>query len=280
MASMLNTNLHQPSLSVGTKLCPGLKAQSSTGLYGTISPNCSEDFFRRSRCRIRSSKQPAAIEMRMGKPRVFVKAPGENYMQFVDVYTALQLRRIIFVPRKINRYISSVLLGTMLYLDSVDDTKRLYFYFNGRGGDLNPSLSLYDGMKALSSPIGTHCLGTSYNMSTFMIAAGDKGYRSGMPNCRMMLEPPAGAARGQADAMVAERDELVKIKNYLYTEFSKNTGQPIEKIEEDMKRGGLCLKSQQAMDYGIIDKIVRPPSMVDVVDSTNDSPWSSPPGYR
>ncbi|CAN1747993.1 ATP-dependent Clp protease proteolytic subunit-related protein 2, chloroplastic [Linum perenne] len=252
MASMLNTNLHQPSLSLGTtKLCSGSKPQSSS---------------------------PALQLMCSPLSNSILSSKAARY----DVYTALQKRRIIFIPRGIDEKYSNILLGTMLYLDSIDDTSRLYFYFNGPGGELTPSLSIYDGIKALSSPIGTHNIGYTFNMATFMLAAGDKGYRSALPYCRMALESPAGAARGQAVAMKVEGDELVRIKNYLYKEFSKNTGQPVEKIEKDMKNGGLLLTSEQAMDYGIIDKIIRPSSIVGDIDdnSNNSSPWSSPPGYH
>ncbi|KAK8614521.1 hypothetical protein V6N13_068321 [Hibiscus sabdariffa] len=116
----------------------------------------------------------------------------------------------------------------MLYLDSIDDNKRLYFYINGPGGDLTPSLAIYDTMQSLKSPVGTHCVGYAYNLAGFLLAAGEKGNRFAMPLSRIALQSPAGAARGQADDIQNEANELLRIRDYLFNELAKNTGQSVE----------------------------------------------------
>ncbi|KAI3798413.1 hypothetical protein L1987_33688 [Smallanthus sonchifolius] len=69
---------------------------------------------------------------------------------------------------------SNQILATMLYLGSVDNSKRMYMYIHGRDGDLTPSMTIYDTMQSLQSLIGTHCVGDAYNLAGFLLAAGEK----------------------------------------------------------------------------------------------------------
>uniref|UniRef100_A0A0A8YC42 ATP-dependent Clp protease proteolytic subunit n=1 Tax=Arundo donax TaxID=35708 RepID=A0A0A8YC42_ARUDO len=118
-------------------------------------------------------------------------------------------------------------------------------------------MALYDTMLSLKSPIGTHCLGFAFNLAGFILAAGEKGSRTGMPLCRISLQSPAGAARGQADDIENEANELIRIKNYLYGKLAEHTGHPVEKIHEDLARVKR-FDAEGALEYGIIDRIVRP----------------------
>ncbi|KAJ6308242.1 hypothetical protein OIU76_017926 [Salix suchowensis] len=158
----------------------------------------------------------------------------------------------------------------MLYLDTIDDSKRMYLYINGPGGDLTPSLSIYDTMQSLKSPVGTHCVGFAYNLAGFLLTAGEKGNRSAMPLSRIALQSPAGAARGQADDIRNEANELLRIRDYLYNELSKKTGQPFEKISKDLSRMKR-FEAQDALEYGLIDRIIRPPRIDDDVGPSDAS---------
>jgi ATP-dependent Clp protease protease subunit len=165
--------------------------------------------------------------------------------------------RIIFIGDSIDEEFSNQVLASMLYLDSVDNTKKILLYINGPGGDLTPCMALYDTMLSLKSPIGTHCLGFAFNLAGFILAAGEKGSRTGMPLCRISLQSPAGAARGQADDIENEANELIRIKNYLYSKLSEHTGHPVDKIHEDLSRVKR-FDAEGALEYGIIDRIIRP----------------------
>ncbi|XP_048231123.1 ATP-dependent Clp protease proteolytic subunit-related protein 2, chloroplastic isoform X2 [Ricinus communis] len=125
---------------------------------------------------------------------------------------------------------------------------------------LTPTLAIYDTMQSLKSPVGTHCVGFAYNLAGFILAAGEKGNRSAMPLSRIALQSPAGAARGQADDIRNEANELLRIKDYLYNELAKKTGQPAEKINKDLSRMKR-FNAQEALDYGLIDRIIRPPAV-------------------
>ncbi|CAH9132096.1 unnamed protein product [Cuscuta epithymum] len=200
--------------------------------------------------------------MPVGTPQVLYRNPVEGSWQWVDLWNALYRERIIFIGQEIDEEFSNQLLATMLYLESVDDSKKLYLYINGPGGDLTPCMAIYDTMQTLRNPVCTHCVGLAYHLAGFLLAAGDKGKRSAMPLSRIALSSPAGAARGQADDIRNEANELLRIRDYLFEELAAKTGHPVEKIRKDLSR----LKrfdASQALEYGLIDHIVRPSSLED-----------------
>lgn len=253
----------QPRLSdsCATKLYSGLKLQTSG--FGAGKPNLTAEFYgkvnKSLQPRIRNHKPTRARVgmMPIGTPEVPYRTPGEGTWQWVDLWNALYRERVIFIGQNIDEEFSNQILATMLYLDSVEN-KRLYMYINGPGGDLTPSMAIYDTMQSLKSPVCTHCVGYAYNLAAFLLAAGEKGNRYAMPLSRIALQSPAGAARGQADDIQNEANELLRIRDYLFNELAQKTGQPVEKINQDLRRMKR-FNAQEALEYGLIDRIVRPP---------------------
>ncbi|XP_011081101.1 ATP-dependent Clp protease proteolytic subunit-related protein 2, chloroplastic [Sesamum indicum] len=250
------------SLSCGSKVFVGLRAQSPN-CYGVGKQNVNVEFhnkvYKSIQSRSSNSKptRGRVSMMPIGTPRVPYRNAAEGTWQWVDLWNALYRERVIFIGENIDEEYSNQILATMLYLDSIDDSKKLYLYINGPGGDLTPCMAIYDTMQSLKSPVGTHCVGYAYNLAGFLLAAGEKGYRFAMPLARIALQSPAGAARGQADDIRNEADELLRVRDYLFKELAKKTGQPVEKIHKDLSR----LKrftSQEALEYGLIDRIARP----------------------
>ncbi|CAN6179527.1 unnamed protein product [Urochloa humidicola] len=251
------------SLSVGTRVFNGLRAQTKLGSSESSCPNVSSGFYTSVNRRISlglSNKKATRARisvMSIGTPRVPYRTPGEGTWQWLDIWNALYRERIIFIGDNIDEEFSNQVLASMLYLDSIDNTKKILLYINGPGGDLTPCMALYDTMLSLKSPIGTHCLGFAFNLAGFILAAGEKGSRTGMPLCRISLQSPAGAARGQADDIENEANELIRIKNYLYGKLAEHTGHSVEKIHEDLSRVKR-FDAEGALEYGIIDRIIRP----------------------
>eukprot|EP00262_Sarcandra_glabra_P019401 TRINITY_DN72_c0_g2_i1.p1 TRINITY_DN72_c0_g2~~TRINITY_DN72_c0_g2_i1.p1 ORF type:complete len:291 (+),score=47.08 TRINITY_DN72_c0_g2_i1:103-975(+) len=253
----------QPTLSCMSKVFVGLKPQSKVSL-GNGKPNLNVEFHDRvhqsltSRLSNKKAVRARIGMMPIGTPRVPYRTPGEGTWQWVDLWNALYRERVIFVGQHIDEEFSNQILATMLYLDSMDSSKKLYLYINGPGGDLTPSMAIYDTMQSLKSPVGTQCVGYAYNLAGFLLAAGEKGSRVGMPLSRIALQSPAGAARGQADDIRNEANELLRIRDYLFQELAKKTGQPIDKINKDLSRMKR-FNAQEALEYGLIDRIIRPP---------------------
>lgn len=252
----------KPSLSFANKDFVGLKPQSS-GAFGAGLPNVSAGFHSRVhqslslRLPNKRASRARVFMMPIGTPRVPYRTPGEGTWQWVDLWNALYRERVIFIGQHIDEEFSNQVLATMLYLDSIESSKKIYLYINGPGGDLTPSMAIYDTMQSLRSSVATQCVGYAYNLAGFLLAAGEKGSRVGMPLCRIALQSPAGAARGQADDIRNEANELLRIKDYLFGELAKKTGQPIEKINKDLSRMKR-FNAQEALEYGLIDRILRP----------------------
>ncbi|PON57425.1 ATP-dependent Clp protease proteolytic subunit [Parasponia andersonii] len=258
----IQVRLSHPPRSFGTKLYSGLKLQSSS-TFGAGKPNLTAEFYGKVHKSLQpriNNQKPTRAQVGMmpiGTPRVPYRTPGEGTWQWVDLWNALYRERVIFVGQNIDEEFSNQILATMLYLDSVDN-KKLYMYINGPGGDLTPSMAIYDTMQSLKSPVCTHCVGYAYNLAAFLLTAGEKGNRYAMPLSRIALQSPAGAARGQADDIQNEAKELLRIRDYLFNELAQKTGQPVEKINKDLSRMKR-FNAQEALEYGLIDRIVRPP---------------------
>ncbi|KAF2559403.1 hypothetical protein F2Q68_00013292 [Brassica cretica] len=250
---------------VGTH-CVGLAYNLAGFLLAAGEKNLNKEFYGRIHKSLQSGTGKASRSrvkmMPIGTPRVPYRNREEGTWQWVDIWNALYRERVIFIGQNIDEEFSNQILATMLYLDTLDDSRRIYMYLNGPGGDLTPSLAIYDTMKSLKSPVGTHCVGLAYNLAGFLLAAGEKGQRFAMPLSRIALTSPAGAARGQADDIQNEAKELSRIRDYLFNELAKNTGQPVETIFKDLSRVKR-FNAEEAVEYGLIDKIVRPPRIKD-----------------
>ncbi|KAM1034483.1 hypothetical protein PS1_038168 [Malus domestica] len=255
--------LSLPPPSCATKHYSGLKLQS-LGTFGAKNPNLTVELYGKvnkslqPRTQNHRSSRARVGMMPIGTPKVPYRTPGEGTWQWVDLWNALYRERVIFIGQNIDEEFSNQILATMLYLDTIDSSKRLYMYINGPGGDLTPSMAIYDTMQSLKSPVGTHCVGYAYNLAAFLLTAGEKGNRFAMPLSRIALQSPAGAARGQADDIQNEANELLRIRDYLFNELAMKTGQPVEKINKDLSRMKR-FNAQEALEYGLIDRVVRPP---------------------
>ncbi|KAJ9147791.1 hypothetical protein P3X46_029912 [Hevea brasiliensis] len=188
--------------------------------------------------------------MPISTPRVPYRTPGEGTGQWVDLCNALH---VIFNGQNIDEEFSNQILATMLYLILLMIPRGSIYTLM-----LTRTLAIYDSTQSLKSPVGTHCVGFSYNLAGFLLAAGEQGNRSAMPLSRIAPQSPAGAARGQADDIRNETNELLRIKDYLYNELAKKTGQSSEKINKDLSRMKR-FNAQKALEYGLIDRIIRPP---------------------
>ncbi|KAL2614247.1 hypothetical protein R1flu_025939 [Riccia fluitans] len=174
--------------------------------------------------------------MPIGTPKVPYRTPQEGGWQWVDIWNVLYRERIIFIGQYIDEEFGNQVLATMLYLDSIDNTKPLYLYLNSPGGDMTPCMSIYDTIQSIKSEVGTLALGYAYNNAGLLLSAGAKGLRVAMPMTRIALQSPSGAARGTAADIQNEAKELSRVRNYIFSEVSKKTGQPLEKVTKDLSR--------------------------------------------
>ncbi len=173
----------------------------------------------------------------------------------MDVFSRLMMDRIIFLGTEVNDYTANVIQAQLLYLDSSDPGKDVSIYINSPGGSVYAGLGIYDTMQYISSDVATICTGMAASMAAVLLVAGEKGKRFALKHSRVMIHQPMGGAQGQASDIEITAREIQKLKKDLYTIIADHSGQPFDKVERDSDRD-YWMTSQEALDYGMIDKVL------------------------
>jgi len=188
-----------------------------------------------------------------------VEQDGRGERAF-DIYSRLLKDRIIFLGTAIDDNVANVVVAQMLYLESEDPDKEIFFYLNSPGGHVSSGMAIYDTMQYIKSPISTVCMGQSASMAAILLAAGEKGKRYSLPHSRILIHQPLGGFQGQATDIDIQAKEILRLKEELNQILADLTGQSLSKIMNDTERD-YFMTSQQAKEYGLIDDIIiRKPS--------------------
>lgn len=172
-----------------------------------------------------------------------------------DIYSRLLKDRIIFLGTAIDDEVSNLVIAQMLYLESEDPDKEIFFYLNTPGGHVSSGLAIYDTMRYIKPPVSTVCMGQAASMGALLLAAGQKGKRYALPHSRILIHQPLGGFQGQATDIDIQAREILRLKEELNHILSELTGQPMEKITTDTERD-YYMTGDQAKTYGIIDEII------------------------
>ena len=173
-----------------------------------------------------------------------------------DIYSRLLKERIIFLGTPIDDYVSSLLIAQLLFLEAEDPKQDIYMYINSPGGVITSGFGILDTMMYIKSDIVTICMGQAASMAAVLLSSGAKGKRSALENSRVMIHQPMGGVQGQASDIEIHTKEILYLRDKLNGILSKNTGQTKKKIETDTNRDNF-LSSEMALEYGLIDEIVR-----------------------
>jgi len=92
-------------------------------------------------------------------------------------------------------------------------------------------------------------------MAALLLGAGEAGMRYALPNSRILIHQPLGGAQGQATDIGIQAREILRLRETLNGILAGHTGQSIERIEKDTERD-YYMTSKEALEYGIIDKIM------------------------
>ena len=198
--------------------------------------------------------------MPIGTPSVPYRLPGSQMERWVDIYTRLGVERILFLGSEVNDGIANSLVAQMLYLDSEDSSKPIYLYINSPGGSVTAGLAIFDTIQYVKSEVVTISVGLAASMGAFLLAAGTKGKRVALPHSRIMIHQPlGGTSRRQASDIEIEAREILRMKDMLNHSLADMSGQTFEKIEKDTDRD-YFLTAQEAMEYGLIDRVISHPN--------------------
>lgn len=173
-----------------------------------------------------------------------------------DIYSRLLKDRIVFLGDPIDDHVSSIIIAQLLFLEAEDPEKDIFLYINSPGGVVTSGLAIYDTMQYIKPDVATLCVGQAASMGAFLLAAGAKDKRSALPNSRIMIHQPLGGFQGQASDIEIHAKEILTIKEKLNSILAHHTGKNIKEIEKDSDRDNF-MNSENALEYGIIDKILE-----------------------
>ncbi len=175
-----------------------------------------------------------------------------------DIYSLLLKERIIFVGTPIDDQIANLVVAQLLYLSREDADRDISMYINSPGGQIYAGLAIYDTMKMIPNKISTVAVGVTASFGTVLLAAGNKGSRYALPHATIHMHQPLGGAQGQASDIEIQAKEILRLKSRLNEILAESTDQALEVIEKDTERD-FYLNAKQAVDYGLVDKILDPP---------------------
>ncbi len=172
-----------------------------------------------------------------------------------DIYSRLLKDRIILLGYPIDDHVASLICAQLLFLESEDPDKEIYMYINSPGGSVTAGMAIYDTMRYVSCPVSTLCIGQAASMGALLLSSGSKGMRFSLPNSRILIHQPLGGFQGQATDIDIHAREILRMRADLNRILADNTGKSLEQIERDTDRD-YFMNAQEALDYGIIDKIM------------------------
>jgi len=172
-----------------------------------------------------------------------------------DIFSRLLKDRIVFLGAAVTDEVANLVAAQLLFLESEDPEKDIYFYINSPGGSVTAGLAIYDTMQYIRPDVSTLCLGQAASMAAWLLAAGAKGKRYALPHARIMLHQPLGGVQGQASDIDIQAREILRLREQLNNILTKHTGQSLKRVERDTDRD-LFLTSQQAQEYGVVDEVI------------------------
>ena len=186
-------------------------------------------------------------------PTVIEQSPrGERAY---DIYSRLLKDRIIMIGDAIDNNTANSVVSQLLFLDAQDSTKDIYLYINSPGGSVTAGLAIYDTMNFIKADVQTIVLGLSASMGAILSSSGAKGKRFALPNAELMIHQPLGGAQGQATEIEIAAKNILRTRERLNKILADKTGQPLERVQKDTDRDNF-MSSEQAKEYGLIDKVI------------------------
>ncbi len=187
-----------------------------------------------------------------------IEPTGSNFGVAIDVFSRLMKERIIFLSSEIDNYTGSIVTSQMLYLNSQSDSEKISLYINSPGGSVADGLSIYDTMMYLDAPLVTCVTGTAASMASVLLSAGDQGMRVAQPHARVMIHQASTGAYGRLEDIKVTFEQIQSLNDELFNILAKHCHQTKEKIYEISDKADYWLTSEQAKEFGIIDKILEP----------------------
>ena len=172
-----------------------------------------------------------------------------------DIYSRLLKERVVFLVGPVNEVTANLIVAQLLFLESENPDKDIFFYINSPGGSVSAGMAIYDTMQFIKPDVSTLCIGQAASMGSLLLAAGDQDKRFTLPNSHIMIHQPMGGFQGQASDVEIQAREILYLRGRLNEILAKHTGQSVETIAKDTDRDNF-LSSEDAVKYGLVDKVL------------------------
>ena len=172
-----------------------------------------------------------------------------------DIYSRLLKERVVFLVGPVTETTANLIVAQLLFLESENPDKDIFFYINSPGGSVSAGLAIYDTMQFIKPDVSTLCIGQAASMGAFLLAAGAKGKRFVLPNSRVMIHQPMGGFQGQASDIEIHAREILYLREKLNSIMATHTGQDIKTIEKDTDRDNF-MSAEESVQYGLVDKVL------------------------
>ena len=190
----------------------------------------------------------------LGMVPIVIETSGRGERAY-DIYSRLLRERLIFLVGPVTDQTANLVVAQMLFLESENPDKDIHLYINSPGGSVSAGLSIYDTMQFVKPDVSTMCMGIAASMGSFLLMAGAKGKRMALPNSRVMIHQPSGGAQGQATDIEIHARETIALRRRIDEIYAEHTGQPIERVHDDMDRDRYYT-AEQALEYGLVDRVI------------------------
>jgi ATP-dependent Clp protease protease subunit len=200
----------------------------------------------------------AGAQVRREEPRdlglipMVIEQSGRGERAY-DIYSRLLKERVVFLVGPVTEVTANLIVAQLLFLESENPDKDIFFYINSPGGSVSAGLAIYDTMQFIKPDVSTLCVGQAASMGALLLAAGDHGKRYALPNSRVMIHQPMGGFQGQATDIEIHAKEILYLRGRLNEILAKHTGKPIDTIGRDTERD-FFMGAEDAVKYGIVDK--------------------------
>ncbi len=186
---------------------------------------------------------------------IVVEQTGRGERSY-DIYSRLLKDRIVFIGGEIEDQMANTIIAQLLFLQNENADADISMYINSPGGLITSGLAVYDVMQFVGCGVQTYCLGQAASMAAVLLAGGTKGKRFVLPNSRILIHQPMGGARGTATDISIQAEEILRLRARLNQILAHHTGQPVQKIEEDVDRDRF-MSAEEAVRYGLADQIIQ-----------------------
>jgi ATP-dependent Clp protease protease subunit len=203
----------------------------------------------------RRTQEPAAHDATgLGLIPMVIEQSGRGERAY-DIYSRLLKERVVFLVGPVTEITANLIVAQLLFLESENPDKDIFFYINSPGGSVSAGLAIYDTMQFIKPDVSTLCVGQAASMGATLLAAGDTGKRFCLPNSRVMIHQPSGGFQGQVSDIEIHAKEILYLKGKLNQILAKHTGKTVEAIAHDSDRD-FFMGAEDAVKYGLVDKVL------------------------